>query len=114
MLNSAQQSSAMLSDYWWWYVPPALCVALVGIALALLNFGIDEIVNPRLRSARTRHRGVRFTLGLTPVLLTERADQAVRAERATTAEQPTAVAAKAPSAPDALSSTTPAANGESL
>jgi peptide/nickel transport system permease protein len=68
MLNSAQQSSAMLSNYWWWYVPPALCVALVGIALALLNFGIDEIINPRLRSARTRHRGVRFTLGLTPVL----------------------------------------------
>jgi len=68
MLNSAQQSSAMLSNYWWWYVPPALCVALVGIALALLNFGIDEIINPRLRSTRSRHRGVRFTLGLTPVL----------------------------------------------
>jgi len=83
MLNSAQQSSAMLSNYWWWYVPPALCVALVGIALALLNFGIDEIINPRLRSARNRHRGVRFTLGLTPVL---------RTEPAAADGQPTAVA----------------------
>ena len=83
MLNSAQQSSAMLSNYWWWYVPPALCVALVGIALALLNFGIDEVINPRLRSSRTRNSGVRFTLGLTPVL---------RGEPVTPAEHPTAVA----------------------
>ncbi|MEZ0090255.1 ABC transporter permease [Streptacidiphilus sp. EB129] len=68
MLNSAQSSSAIINSYWWWYAPPALCVALVGIALALLNFGIDEIINPRLRSARTHRKGVRYTLGLTPVL----------------------------------------------
>jgi peptide/nickel transport system permease protein len=70
MLNSAQASSAMIAGYWWWYVPPALCVALVGIALTLLNFGIDEIINPRLRSARTNRKGVKYVLGLTPVLRT--------------------------------------------
>jgi peptide/nickel transport system permease protein len=70
MLNSAQGSSAVISGYWWWYAFPALCIALVGIALALLNFGIDEIINPRLRSARKRRGGPRYQLGLTPVMRT--------------------------------------------
>ncbi|WP_377273413.1 ABC transporter permease [Peterkaempfera sp. SMS 1(5)a] len=69
MLNVSQASGALISGWWWWYVPPALCVAGVGIALALLNFGIDEIVNPRLTSARTgRGSGIKFRLGLTPVV----------------------------------------------
>ncbi|GAA1971933.1 ABC transporter permease [Catenulispora subtropica] len=68
MIQSAQGASAMISNDWWWYAPPALCVALLGIGLALLNFGIDEIVNPRVRSRRGSRRGVRFQLGLTPVL----------------------------------------------
>lgn len=71
VLNEAQGSGAAINGYWWWYLPPALAVALVGIALALINFGIDEITNPRLTSARTRRRDrIRFTLGLTPVLRT--------------------------------------------
>ncbi|MFC8721721.1 ABC transporter permease [Kitasatospora sp. NPDC057198] len=69
VLNEAQSSGAAVNGYWWWYLPPALAVALVGIALALVNFGIDEVINPRLTSARTgRVRGVVFRLGLTPVL----------------------------------------------
>ncbi|WP_078862423.1 ABC transporter permease [Streptomyces sp. NRRL F-5123] len=69
VLNEAQGSGAAINGYWWWYLPPALAVALVGIALALINFGIDEVTNPRLASARSGRRdGVRFTLGLTPVL----------------------------------------------
>ncbi|WP_282205523.1 ABC transporter permease [Kitasatospora fiedleri] len=71
VLNEAQASGAAINGYWWWYLPPALAVALVGIALALINFGIDEITNPRLSSARTgRAAKVRFRLGLTPVLRT--------------------------------------------
>ncbi|MFL6113156.1 MAG: ABC transporter permease [Catenulispora sp.] len=70
MIQQAQGASAMISNDWWWYAPPALCVALLGIGLALLNFGIDEIVNPRVRSRRGSRRGVRFQLGLTPVLRT--------------------------------------------
>ena len=68
MIQNAQGASAMISNDWWWYAPPALCVALLGIGLALLNFGIDEIVNPRVRSRRGSRRGVRFQLGLTPVV----------------------------------------------
>jgi peptide/nickel transport system permease protein len=67
MIQSANQDSAMISGYWWWYAPPALCIAAVGIGLALLNFGIDEIVNPRARSARSTRKDVKFKLGLTPV-----------------------------------------------
>lgn len=43
------------------------------MALTLINFGIDEFVNPRLRStglhARTlRKRGIRPRIGFTPVV----------------------------------------------
>ena len=51
----AQQNNAF-PDYWWWYVPAGLCIALLGVALSLVNFGIDEYVNPRLRSAGERAR----------------------------------------------------------
>jgi peptide/nickel transport system permease protein len=54
----AQQNGAF-PDYWWWYVPAGLCIALLGMALSLINFGIDEYVNPRLRSAGERARALR-------------------------------------------------------
>ncbi len=75
MLFWAQANNAQLSGEWYWFVPPGVCIALVGTGLALLNFGIDEFINPRLResglSARQRRRrGLprRVRLGLTPVL----------------------------------------------
>jgi peptide/nickel transport system permease protein len=54
----AQQNGAF-PDYWWWYIPAGLCIALLGMALSLINFGIDEYVNPRLRSAGERSRALR-------------------------------------------------------
>lgn len=45
----AQNNDALLLGAWWWIVPPGLCIALIGAALAFINFGIDEIANPRLR-----------------------------------------------------------------
>jgi peptide/nickel transport system permease protein len=51
MLYWAQTDSALQVGAWWWFVPPGLCIALVGTGLALVNFGIDEFVNPRLRVA---------------------------------------------------------------
>ncbi|MBR7832694.1 ABC transporter permease [Actinospica durhamensis] len=68
LLQTAQASGAIEANQWWWYLPPALCIALVGIGLALLNFGIDEIINPRIRSSRSKRRDVKFQLGLTPVV----------------------------------------------
>jgi peptide/nickel transport system permease protein len=54
ILYWAQQNGAF-PDFWWWYVP----AGLLGTALSLINFGIDEYVNPRLRSAGERARALR-------------------------------------------------------
>jgi peptide/nickel transport system permease protein len=77
MLYWAQNAQAAQDVHiqWWWFLPPGLAVGLFGTGLALLNFGIDEFVNPRLRAAgitgrRARRAGLprRPRLGLTPVL----------------------------------------------
>jgi peptide/nickel transport system permease protein len=73
----AASYNAAVSGYWWWYIPPGLAVALLGTALVLLNFGIDEFINPRLLAAgmarrsgaRRRSRALRRQqFGLTPVV----------------------------------------------
>ena len=75
VLYWAQSQDALAQNAWWWFVPAGLAIALLGTGLALLNFGIDEFVNPRLRSAgrtrvRTRAgRRVRMRVGFTPVLV---------------------------------------------
>ena len=75
VLYWAQSQDALAQNAWWWFVPAGLAIALLGSGLALLNFGIDEFVNPRLRSAgrtrvRTRAgRKVRMRVGFTPVLV---------------------------------------------
>ena len=78
MLFWAQSANAEISGYWWWYLPPGLAVAFLGTALALLNFGVDEFINPRLRAAGLTRKRMkkyatgevprRFTIGLTPVV----------------------------------------------
>ncbi|MHB8334291.1 MAG: ABC transporter permease [Acidimicrobiales bacterium] len=75
MLYWAQANNAPLSNEWYWFVPPGICIALVGTGLALVNFGIDEFINPRLRAAgltarQRRQLGLarRVRLGFTPVL----------------------------------------------
>ncbi|MEU8072292.1 MULTISPECIES: ABC transporter permease [unclassified Micromonospora] len=70
----AQGQQALAQGAWWWFVPAGLAIALLGTALALINFGIDEFVSPRLRTGgRTRirtadGRAVRMRVGFTPVL----------------------------------------------
>ncbi|WP_084578955.1 dipeptide/oligopeptide/nickel ABC transporter permease/ATP-binding protein [Kutzneria sp. 744] len=51
ILYWAQADSALLTGSWWWFVPAGLAIALIGTALSLVNFGIDEFINPRLRQA---------------------------------------------------------------
>jgi peptide/nickel transport system permease protein len=70
----AQGQQALPQGAWWWFVPAGLCIALFGTALSLVNFGIDEFVNPRLRSGAKRSvkaadgHSVRMRVGFTPVL----------------------------------------------
>jgi peptide/nickel transport system permease protein len=52
MLYWAQNSDALVQQMWWWFVAPGACVALVGAGLSLMNFGIDELANPKLRNER--------------------------------------------------------------
>ncbi len=54
MLFWANSGGALLSGAWWWIVPPGLAIALVGLGLALVNFGVDQLSNPRLRLNRVR------------------------------------------------------------
>jgi len=54
MLYWAQNASALASGAWWWFVPPGLCLALLGTGLALMNFGVDEVANPRLSVAAVK------------------------------------------------------------
>ncbi|HEV3387653.1 MAG TPA: ABC transporter permease [Solirubrobacteraceae bacterium] len=51
MLYWAQNGNAVQLGAWWWYAPPGICVALFGMSMVLLNFGLDELGNPRLRAA---------------------------------------------------------------
>jgi peptide/nickel transport system permease protein len=49
MMNSSFLSSALLLGSWWWFVPPGVgIIAIVG-GLYVMNVGLDEIFNPRLR-----------------------------------------------------------------
>jgi peptide/nickel transport system permease protein len=56
ILYWAQSRDALTLGAWWWFVPPGLAVALMGTALVLLNTGIDELGNPRLRDATRASR----------------------------------------------------------
>lgn len=56
MLYWAGNNDALLLGWWWWFVPPGLCIAMLGAGLAFMNFGIDEIANPRLRTIKGERR----------------------------------------------------------
>lgn len=68
MLYWAQVSGAELARAWWWFIPPGLCIALVGTALAFINFGLDDVINPRLRGEVTGRARWRRTRALGAVL----------------------------------------------
>lgn len=85
MLFDATSSSAVESGYWWWYIPPGIAIALLGTSLALINFGVDEYINPRLRVENSGRKArktigvrVRPQLGFTPVVRRPSARPAAR------------------------------------
>jgi peptide/nickel transport system permease protein len=49
MITDAYGGNAMSAGAWWWFVPPGLLIAVFGAGLSLVNFSIDEVVNPKLR-----------------------------------------------------------------
>src|SRR5713101_4816597 len=75
MLREGFANNAIRGGWWWWWAPPGVLIALLGTGLALLNFGIDEFINPRLRAATLTRKAarkagisVRPKLGMTQVV----------------------------------------------
>jgi peptide/nickel transport system permease protein len=48
---AAQGQAAFFNGWWWWPIMPALAMVLILGSLALINMGLDEIANPRVRRA---------------------------------------------------------------
>jgi peptide/nickel transport system permease protein len=46
---AAQGQSAFFNNWWWWPLAPAVALVLILGSLALVNMGMDELANPRVR-----------------------------------------------------------------
>lgn len=60
MLYNAQNAAALSVGAWWDILAPCFALAFLGLGLALLNFAIDEIANPRLRTGGMLNRWTRM------------------------------------------------------
>jgi len=71
----AQNGNSLLQGAWWVFIPSGLLVALAALALTWINYGMDEITNPRLRAERSLRkilRGIKIQrTRVTPVQLQE-------------------------------------------
>ena len=52
MLYWANNGGAVLNGAWWWLLPGGLAIAVFGTSLALMNFALDEVTNPRLHQSQ--------------------------------------------------------------
>ncbi len=60
MLYNAQNASAITVGAWWDILTPCAAIALLGLGLALINFTLDEVANPQLRSGPALTRWLRL------------------------------------------------------
>lgn len=60
MLYNAQNASAITVGAWWDIMTPCAAIALLGLGLALINFTLDEVANPQLRSGPALTRWLRL------------------------------------------------------
>lgn len=49
VIYDAINSGALIQNLWWWWGIPTVLLAVMFIGLLLINLGLDEISNPRLR-----------------------------------------------------------------
>ena len=49
VIYDAINSAALTQNLWWWWGIPTLLLAVMFIGLLLVNLGLDEVSNPRLR-----------------------------------------------------------------
>jgi peptide/nickel transport system permease protein len=50
IMNWALTFEAPVSGAWWAFIPPAFAIAVITFSLYLMNTGMDEIFNPKIRS----------------------------------------------------------------
>lgn len=48
-IYEAINAGALIQNLWWWWGIPTLLLAVIFIGLLLINLGLDEVSNPRLR-----------------------------------------------------------------
>lgn len=48
---SAQSQGAFFNGWWWWPIAPSVLMILILGSLALINMGLDELANPRIRKS---------------------------------------------------------------
>ena len=49
MMNQAVQWSALTLQMWWWFLVPGAGITVIVGALYIMNVGLDEVFNPKLR-----------------------------------------------------------------
>lgn len=49
LIWAAQTQGAFFNGWWWWPMFPAMALAVILGSLALINMGLDELSNPRVR-----------------------------------------------------------------
>jgi len=49
MMNNAVLWGALHLGMWWWFVPPGLAIMAIVGAMYIMNVGLDEVFNPKLR-----------------------------------------------------------------
>ena len=50
-ISNALTAAAIFRGMWWWWGISTLILVIIFAALLLLNLGLDEVANPRLRKA---------------------------------------------------------------
>ncbi|MEM0946961.1 MAG: ABC transporter permease [Pseudomonadota bacterium] len=51
-IYEAINAGALIQNLWWWWGIPTLLLAIMFIGLLLINLGLDEVSNPRLRKLK--------------------------------------------------------------
>jgi peptide/nickel transport system permease protein len=49
LIWAAQSQGAFFNGWWWWPIIPSIAIVLILGSLALINMGLDELANPRVR-----------------------------------------------------------------
>lgn len=50
MMQLSVQNAALQLHLWWWFLPPGLAIMTIVGSLYVMNVGLDEVFNPRLRT----------------------------------------------------------------